>query len=112
MRDLYLNRCFGRGTTTATFSFSTPTGGSGNYKYSYDFNNDGTFEITNSTNPTATVPESYLDDGPSTRIVHGRIRDNLGAYADYTATISVVNVSPSPAVTCPWDHSPMVAPMP
>src|SRR5262249_19453754 len=74
---------------TATVSFTDPTSPStSDLLYSYDFNNDGAFEISNSLSPTATVPASFLDDGPGTRIVHGRIADTLGAYTDYTTTIT------------------------
>src|SRR5262249_34226818 len=33
------------------------------FTYSYDFNNDNTFEITNSTSPTAAIPADLLADG-------------------------------------------------
>ena len=48
------------------------------FRYSFDFNNDGTFEVVNSTSPTATVPAAYLADGPGTRTIHGRIADKDG----------------------------------
>src|SRR5207244_3686084 len=81
--------------STGTVSFTNASGGSGGYKYSYDFDNNGTFEVSNSSNATATVPASYLDDGPGSRVVHGRITDSAGAFADYTTTISINNVVPS-----------------
>lgn len=81
--------------STGGVSFSSPTGGSGGYTYSYDFNNDGAFEVTGSTSASATVPASYLDDGPGSRVVHGRITDSAGAYSDYTSTITINNVAPS-----------------
>ncbi len=65
------------------------------FRYSFDFNNDGTFEIVNSTSPTVTVPAAYLADGPSTRTIRGRIADKDGGYNDYTTTIQVINVAPS-----------------
>jgi PKD repeat protein len=76
-------------------SFTNANGGSGGYKYSFDFDNNGTFEITDSANASATVPASYLADGPGSRVVHGRIRDSAGAFTDYTTTITINNVSPS-----------------
>ena len=82
-------------------TFSGSTGGSGGYKYSYDFNNSGTFEITGSTNPTATIPESYVDSGPSTLVVHGRITDSSGNFTDYTTSITVNDVAPVPSITLP-----------
>jgi PKD repeat protein len=87
--------------STGTVSFSNPSGGAGGYVYSFDFNNDGTFEISNSTSATATVPASYLADGPATRVVHGRITDSLGLFTDYTTSIQVNNVAPTPAISGP-----------
>src|SRR5262249_28619396 len=55
----------------------------------------GAFEVTGSTLASATVPASYLADGPSTRTVHGRITDSSGAFADYTTAITVNNVPPT-----------------
>ena len=78
-----------RATANATAAFANSAGGSGAYTYSYDFNNDGNFEITGSSTANATIPESYLDDGPSTRVVHGRITDGLGGYTDFTFSTTV-----------------------
>src|SRR5262249_36559044 len=89
------------GSTTSKAGFTNPANGSGSYTYSYDFNNDGTFEITGSTSASATIPESYLDDGPATVVVRGRITDSLGGYTDYTGSISVTNVTPTPSLTPP-----------
>jgi hypothetical protein len=68
------------------------------FRYSYDFNNDGTFEIDNSTSPSAVVPAAYLADGPGIRTIRGRIADKDGGYTDYTTTIQVLNVAPSVSV--------------
>jgi PKD repeat protein len=81
--------------STGTVSFTGATGGAGGYKYSYDFDNNGTFEVTGSTNASATVPAAYLNDGPGSRIVRGRITDSAGAFNSYTTTISISNVAPS-----------------
>ncbi len=83
------------GSTNATVTFSNPTGGSGGYTYSYDFNDSGTFEIINSSSPTATIPESYVDNGPATLVVHGRITDSAGDYSDYTTSITIKDVAPT-----------------
>src|SRR5262249_16144754 len=56
---------------------------------SYDYDNDGTFEVVNSTSASATVPASYLSQGPSTRTVRGRVADQDGAYTDATTDIIV-----------------------
>jgi ELWxxDGT repeat protein len=79
--------------STGKVTFSSPSDPSpadvaAGYKYSYDFNNDGTFEITDSTSATATVPATYLAT-PGNHTIHGRIKDRDGGYTDYTATISV-----------------------
>ncbi len=89
------------GSTNATVTFSNPTGGTGGYTYSYDFKDSGTFEITGSSSPTATVPESYVDAGSSTLVVHGRITDSSGNYTDYTTSITVNDVPPTPTITAP-----------
>ncbi|MFT3879449.1 MAG: PKD domain-containing protein [Gemmatales bacterium] len=64
------------------------------FKYSFDFNNDGVFEITDSTSASATVPSSFLADGPNSRLVRGRISDKNGGYTDYTTSIAINNVAP------------------
>ena len=80
--------------STGTVSFASVTGGTGPYTYSYDFNNDGTFEITGSTQATATVPAQYLAN-PGSVTVHGRVTDSTGAFVNYTTTITVNNVAPA-----------------
>jgi hypothetical protein len=89
------------GSTTTTVTFSNPGGGTGPYTYSFDFNNSGTFEITGSSNPTATIPESYVDNSPATLVVHGRITDSLGDYSDYTTSITINDTPPTPIITPP-----------
>ena len=50
---------------TGTVSFTHTTGGIGPYTYSYGFSNDGTFQITGSTQATVAIPAQYLaDPGP------------------------------------------------
>jgi autotransporter-associated beta strand protein len=71
------------------------------FTYSYDFDNDGTFEITDSPFASASVPASYLADGPGTCTVHGRIKDKDGGYTDYTTDITITNVPPTAGVTGP-----------
>jgi Thrombospondin type 3 repeat len=65
------------------------------FRYSYDFDNDGTFEVTDSASASATVPASYLADGPGSRTVKGRIKDKDGGFTDYTTTITINNVKPT-----------------
>ena len=92
----------------ATVSFANSTGGVGSYLYSYDFNNDGTFEIVNSTSPTATVPAQYLSN-PGNQVVHGRITDMTGAFADYTTTITVHDVPPTVSLNGQYSGTPGTA---
>lgn len=82
---------------TASVIFSSPIG-TGPFTYSFDFDNNGTFEISNSSNPIATVPSSYLKDGPTVRIVHGQIKDASGLTSDFTTTITVNNLSPTASI--------------
>src|SRR5205807_2401258 len=54
---------------SATVSFSNQADPSladrtAGFRYSYDFNNDGTFDVQNSGAAQATIPTSFLDDGP------------------------------------------------
>jgi hypothetical protein len=90
---------------TAAVAFSNPADASAadaaSLHYAFDFDNDGTFEIGNGTyagssaSATATVPASYLADGPFVRRVHGRLIDKDGGYTDYTTDIVVNNVAPT-----------------
>lgn len=90
---------------TGAVSFSNPTGGSGGYLYSFDFDNNGTFEVTDSTSGTTSVPATYLADGPGSRVVRGRIKDSAGAFTDYTTTISINNVAPTVTLNVPSSGS-------
>ena len=56
--------------------------------YSYDLNNDGTFEVPNSTSPACEVPAADLASvGPHT--ISARINDPLGTHSDYQIQIPV-----------------------
>src|SRR5262249_14702357 len=78
--------------STATVRFADPSVPSG-LKYSYDFDNDGRFDTPDSDPPTATVPASFLTDGPATPIVTGRIAGATG-HTDYTTAIDITNAPP------------------
>ncbi|MBI3408200.1 MAG: right-handed parallel beta-helix repeat-containing protein [Planctomycetes bacterium] len=69
------------------------------FRYSYDFDNDGTFEIIDSTSASAIVPASFLADGPGSRTVRARITDKDGGFTDYTTAIAITNVAPTMALT-------------
>lgn len=54
--------------------------------YRYDFDNDGAVDLTG-TSPSATVPASYLDVGPSTRTVRAVVADDDGGTTELTAIV-------------------------
>jgi len=90
--------------STATVSFSNQADVStadlaAGFTYSYDFDNDGTFEVIGTTEATAAVPASLLDDGPGARTVRGRILDKDGAFTDYLTSIEILNVAPTASLT-------------
>lgn len=89
--------------------FTNPSGGVAPYTYSFDFDNDGTFEIAKSSTANATVPASYLPDGPSTQTVHGRVNDSKGAFADFTSSITITNVPPTVQISNPVSAAPGAA---
>src|SRR5262249_52989189 len=60
-------------------------------KYSFDFDNNGTFEITNSASPTASF--TYATAGTYT--ARGRISDKDGGFTDYTTTVTVNPTAPT-----------------
>jgi len=66
---------------------------SAGFIYSYDFDNNGTFEISNSTSPSATVPASYFLGAIVGRVVHARITDKDGGSTDLTTDIPIVQVA-------------------
>src|SRR5262245_30825397 len=55
------------------------------FKYSYDFDNNGTWELTDVTSSSATT--SYTTAGSKT--VKGRIKDKDGGFTDYTTAVTV-----------------------
>jgi 6-phosphogluconolactonase (cycloisomerase 2 family) len=79
----------------------SPVDRAAGFSYSYDFNNDGVFEISNSSSATAAVPTALLDDGPATLHIHGRITDKDGGYSDYYTDLIVNNVAPTATITAP-----------
>ncbi len=91
--------------SNGTVSFSNPADASAPdasavFHYAYDFDNDGTFESGDGTysgsgtSATATVPASFLAEGPGSRVVKGRILDKDGGFTDYTTSITINNVAP------------------
>jgi hypothetical protein len=78
----------GAGSSFASVSFSNQQGGTAPYTYSYDFGNTGTFEVSNTSNASVIIPQSYVANA-GTLVVRGRIMDSLGDYSDYTANVIV-----------------------
>jgi hypothetical protein len=92
--------------STGTVSFTNVTDGSdadiaAGIRFSYDFDNDGTYEIGGPTYAgavaasTATVPASFLADGPGTRTVRMLVIDKDGVGHAYMTAITINNVAPT-----------------
>jgi hypothetical protein len=62
------------------------------FRYSYDFNNTGTFDLTDV--PDASASFTYTVAGP--HVVRGRIKDKDGGFTDYTTTVIVNPATPQP----------------
>ena len=71
---------------------ASPSDTTAGFTYSYDLDDDGVFEIANSTSPSAVVPAHLLGDGPGSRTLHARIRDKDGSFTDYTTILAVTNM--------------------
>ena len=65
-----------------------------NLTYSFDFDNDGTFEIVDGTNSTASVPAQYLGNSGLVT-VRGRVSDNDGGVSEYLTSFTVNEVLPT-----------------
>jgi PKD repeat protein len=79
-------------TVTITFSNQydpSPADMAAGFKYSYDFNNDGVWDVVDSTSASATT--SFATAGTYT--VKGRIKDKDGGYTDYTTTVQVTGTN-------------------
>ena len=84
---------------------STPDKNAG-FKYSYDFDNNGTWELTDVTAASATT--SYAIDGSKT--VKARVKDKDGGFTDYTTTFQVNDPSGDPFIQTPYDKIPELRP--
>ena len=67
---------------------------SAGFLYSYDFNNDGIFEITDSTESTVAAPLGLINDA-GTRTVRGVIKDKDGGETEVFTGVRVLEVAPS-----------------
>ncbi len=65
------------------------------FTYNYDFGADGTFEIVESSSPTADLPANLLLDGPGSVAVRAQIVDKDDGVTELTTTITVNNVPPN-----------------
>ncbi len=86
-----------------TFSFTNPADPSSvdvaaGFKYSYDFNNDGTFDVVDSTSASRSF--AFADNGTYT--MKGRIKDKDGGFTDYTTTVTISNVAPTASHNGPY----------
>ena len=87
---------------TSTVSFTDPFDPSAaqtkaGFTYSYDFENNGTFEIIDTSSPTEPVPANLLAQ-PGSFTVHGRITASDDTFTDYDTTIHVADVAPTVTV--------------
>jgi len=85
------------GTTSDSVSFSNsdgyPADTSGKFLYSFAFNGNAT---SPSTSPTASIPPTYLADGPATLVVTGTVTDTTtNQTASYESDIEINNVAPT-----------------
>ena len=62
------------------------------FSYSYDFDNDGTFEIVDSSSEFAQVPGIFLNN-PG-QIIRAQIADKDGGFSELSTIILVTNVAP------------------
>jgi hypothetical protein len=63
------------------------------FKYSYDFNNDGVFDVVDSSNSSA----SFIFAEEGSYVVTGRIEDEDGSFTLYQTTVTVNDASLSPS---------------
>ena len=79
------------GTATISFTDQYDPGTLDTFTYSFDWDNDGTYEIIDQTDSSAT--HSWCDNGDYP--VKGKIKDNDGGSTEYTTTVTVNNVAPT-----------------
>lgn len=93
------------GTTGATVSLTDLADPLNNdtstLRFSFDLDDNGVYEISGATSATATLPNSLTADGRVTRTVRARVTDTSGISSDYSGTIVVRNVAPTPSFELP-----------
>jgi VCBS repeat-containing protein len=85
----------GSNGSVTVIGVSDPAGANDTIRFDYDFNNDGVYDLINSSNSTAVVPASYLANGTGTVTVGVRVRDEDGGSSTTSTTIQVNNVAPT-----------------
>jgi hypothetical protein len=85
----------------STVVFTNPTDPSpadvaAGFTYSYDFNNDGNFTSPGDIASTTAAMASVTFPAPGTYTVHGRITDKDGGSTDYTTSVVVTPIPPTP----------------
>jgi hypothetical protein len=99
----------GEGATVSFAAAFDPSGAdaAAGFRFAYDLDNDGAFDVGDGTyagsgsSVSAAVPPAFLDDGPGTRTVRGRVLDKDGGFTDYIVTITVTNVAPTAGILGP-----------
>ncbi|TDE95979.1 PKD domain-containing protein [Occultella glacieicola] len=87
------------GTATVTFTDPVDAAPGATFTYSFDFDDDGTFEVVDATDPSAAVPGALTVDGPAPVTVTGRIANQYGGSSDHTTEVLVTNAAPSGTLT-------------
>jgi PKD repeat protein len=68
------------------------------FRYSYDWNNDGTFDIVD----TSSLSQTHTFSAAGTHVVTGRIKDKDGGFTDLRTTVVVTpRPTPTPSPTPP-----------
>jgi hypothetical protein len=90
------------GTITGSSTDISPVDRAAGLHYAFDLDNNGGFDFGGDGTYAgsgsaffAAIPGSAFSDGPSARVVRGRVMDKDGGFADFTTTINVVNVAPT-----------------
>lgn len=87
------------GTGTVTFADPVDPAPGATFTYSFDLDDDGSFDIVDAADPSASLPAALTADGPATLTVGGRISNQYGGFTDYTTDVVVENVAPSATLT-------------
>jgi hypothetical protein len=78
---------------TVSFSAQYDPGTSDTFTYSFDWDNDGSYDITDQT--AASASHTWYDEGTGTYTVKAKIKDNDGGFTEYTTDVTVNNANPT-----------------